>query len=84
MREAAFTRAARAAFARLSEKDQAEVADLVRRIEENPEVDNQLIFDLPRYPVILRVLDNGAWQTEFFVADEATIVIRVIVCILAL
>jgi len=61
MREAAFTRAARAAFAALSDGDQAEVTRLVHRIEENPAVDRRLIFDLPRYPLIFRVLDNGVW-----------------------
>jgi hypothetical protein len=76
MREAAFTRAARATFGNLDSEDQAEVSRLISLIEHNPEVDNRRIFDLPRPPVILRVLDDGVWQIEFYVPDEATVVIR--------
>jgi hypothetical protein len=76
MREAAFTRAARAMFGNLDPVDQAEISRLVSPIERNPAVDNRLIFNLPRPPLILRVLDDGVWQVEFYVPDEATVVIR--------
>jgi hypothetical protein len=55
--------------------EREEVDALIAQIEEDPSVDNRLKFDLPRFPVILKVFDNGTWQIAYDLPDEATVAI---------
>jgi hypothetical protein len=61
--------------ASLPAKERDELDALIASIEEDPSVDNRLKFDLPRYPLILKVFDNGVWQIVYDLPDEASVAI---------
>jgi hypothetical protein len=61
--------------ASLMDWEREELDSLLAQIEEDPAVDNRLKFDLPRYPLILKVFDNGVWQIVYDLPDEATVAV---------
>jgi hypothetical protein len=75
MREAVVRGQARYVYEALQEPELSDVLAILRRLENDPTVDNRTTFDLPRPPLMLRLFDNGIWQVTYWLPDEATVAI---------